>query len=176
VASEATALPGQIGWIDLTVPDAGSLREFHSGVTEWSPAPVSMGDYRDYCVNTADGQSVRKNCARARQTGEAFFSTVAGIGLVSVAPAASPGRRNVFSRPQGVAGMGHARGGNAGLPPVWIVDSVAADLDVARQHCEARGGKVLGTPGNAGGGNRFSAIQDPPGAIAALCESRSQAE
>ncbi len=132
MANEAKPLPGQIGWIDLTVPDADAVREFYSDVTGWTPAPVSMGDYQDYCMNTADGQSV--------------------------------------------AGICHARGGNAGLPPVWIVYIVVADLEVAPQRCEARGGKVLGTPRSAGGGSRFCVIQDPAGAIAALYESRAQAE
>jgi predicted enzyme related to lactoylglutathione lyase len=28
---------GTIGWIDLTVPDAKSLRDFYSAVTGWTP-------------------------------------------------------------------------------------------------------------------------------------------
>jgi predicted enzyme related to lactoylglutathione lyase len=175
VASEANLLPGQIGWIDLTAPDAGSLPEFYSDVTGRIPAPVNMGDYRDSYMNTGDGQSVRTNYARARRTGEPFSSSVAGIGLVSVAPTVSPGRRNILSRPQSVAGMCDGRG-NACLPTVWIMDTVAADLDVTLQRCEARAGEVLGKPRSAGGGSRFCAIQDPAGAVAALYESRSQAE
>lgn len=140
MANEVKLLPGQIGWLDLTVPDADSLREFYSDVTGWTPAPVSMGDYQDYCMNPGDGQSVRTNYARARRTGETFCITPAGIGLVSVVPAVCPGRRNIFSRPQGVAGMGHARSGNAGLPPAGIVSLFVGDLDVSLQRCEARGG------------------------------------
>ena len=132
MASEAKPLPGQIGWIDLTVPAADSLREFYSDVAGWTPSPVSMGDYQDYCMNAADGQSV--------------------------------------------AGICHARGGNANVPPVWVVYIVVADLDVAMQRCEARGGKILGAPRSAGAGSRFCIIQDPAGAISALYESRSQSE
>jgi hypothetical protein len=31
-------MPGQIGWIDLTV-------------TGWTPSPVQMGDYQDFCMH-----------------------------------------------------------------------------------------------------------------------------
>lgn len=62
MANETVPLPGQIGWIDLTVPDADGLRDFYSGVTGWTPAPVSVGDYQDYCMNAANGQSVAGIC------------------------------------------------------------------------------------------------------------------
>jgi hypothetical protein len=53
VASDAKLVPGQIGWIDLTVPDADGVRDF---------CRDSMGDYRDYCMNAANGQSVAAIC------------------------------------------------------------------------------------------------------------------
>jgi hypothetical protein len=132
VASDATPRPGQIGWIDLTVPDADAVRDFYRDATGWTPAPVSMGDYQDYCMNAANGQSV--------------------------------------------AGICHARGDNTGLPAVWMIYIVLADLDAALQRCEERGGKLLGAPKRARDGNRFCAIQDPAGAIAALYESRTGTE
>ena len=131
MANETAPLPGQIGWIDLTVPDAELLRDFYADVTGWAPAPVSMGDYQDYCMNAADGQSV--------------------------------------------AGICHARGSNAGLPAVWMVYIVVADLTTALERCQARGGKILGAPRSIGG-SRFCVIQDPAGAVAALYESRSKSE
>jgi uncharacterized protein len=39
---------GQIGWVDLSVPDAPRLRDFYSAVVGWDSAPLSMGDYDDY--------------------------------------------------------------------------------------------------------------------------------
>jgi hypothetical protein len=42
-----------------------------------------------------------------------------------------------------------------------------ADPDAAMERCKAGGGKLMGAP---------NVIQDPAGAIAALYESRSQAE
>ena len=44
-------MPGQIGWIDLTVPDAPALRDFYQGVTGWTPSPVEMGGYQDFCMH-----------------------------------------------------------------------------------------------------------------------------
>jgi predicted enzyme related to lactoylglutathione lyase len=46
-------MPGQIGWIDLTVPDAPAVRDFYHGVTGWTPSPVDMGGYQDFCMHPA---------------------------------------------------------------------------------------------------------------------------
>jgi predicted enzyme related to lactoylglutathione lyase len=44
-------MPGHIGWIDLTVADASTLRDFYQTVTGWEPAPVEMGGYQDFCMH-----------------------------------------------------------------------------------------------------------------------------
>ena len=51
--SEPALAPGQIGWIDLTVPNAEVVRAFYEQVTGWTASPVSMGDHNDYCMNPA---------------------------------------------------------------------------------------------------------------------------
>jgi len=43
-------MAGQIGWLDLTVPDAVAIRDFYQSVTGWTPSPVQMGDYQDFCM------------------------------------------------------------------------------------------------------------------------------
>ena len=43
-------MPGQIGWIDLTVPDAPALRDFYQGVAGWTYSPVQMGEYQNFCM------------------------------------------------------------------------------------------------------------------------------
>jgi predicted enzyme related to lactoylglutathione lyase len=53
---------GQIGWVDLTIPDAEKVRDFYADVTGWTPAPVPMGDYQDYCMTASDGQTVAGVC------------------------------------------------------------------------------------------------------------------
>jgi predicted enzyme related to lactoylglutathione lyase len=66
------------------------------------------------------------------------------------------------------AGICHARGANASLPPVWLVYLIVADLDASLEACTARGGEVLAGPRGAGGTARFAIIRDPAGAVAAL--------
>jgi predicted enzyme related to lactoylglutathione lyase len=42
---------GTIGWIDLTVPNATSVRDFYAAVAGWTPVDVPMGDYSDYSMH-----------------------------------------------------------------------------------------------------------------------------
>ncbi len=53
--------PGRIGWIDLTVPDAETNRDFYAAVAGWTPEPVDMGGYADFNM-TADGTPVAGVC------------------------------------------------------------------------------------------------------------------
>lgn len=66
-----------------------------------------------------------------------------------------------------VAGICHARGTNAGLPPQWLVYLVVADLDESIAACEDAGGEVASGP-NAAGEGRMCVIRDPAGAVCAL--------
>jgi predicted enzyme related to lactoylglutathione lyase len=118
---------GTIGWIDLTVPDAKSLRDFYSAVAGWAPSDVAMGDYSDYCMHP-------------------------------------PGD------PKPVAGICHARGSNAGLPPQWLIYITVADLDQSVQHCRDLGGSVITAPKNLDSYGRLAVIRDPAGVVAALLE------
>lgn len=45
-----TPAPGSVSWFDLTVPNADEVRDFYSAVAGWTPAPVDMGGYNDYCM------------------------------------------------------------------------------------------------------------------------------
>lgn len=66
-----------------------------------------------------------------------------------------------------IAGICHARGANAGLPPVWIVYITVEDLDHSIQECQRLGGSIVTAPRGYGGG-RYCVIKDPAGAICAL--------
>lgn len=70
---------------------------------------------------------------------------------------------------EAVAGVCHARGPNANLPPMWLIYIVVENLDSALQRCRELGGEVL-TPVRMAGGSRFAVIKDPAGACAALWE------
>ena len=69
-----------------------------------------------------------------------------------------------------MAGICHARGVNADLPPQWLTYIVVEDLSASLQRCTDRGGtQVTGVKG-AAGEQRYCVIQDPAGAYLALME------
>ena len=69
-----------------------------------------------------------------------------------------------------VAGICHARGENADLPPQWLIYITVANVEKSVEQCVALGGKVLAGPRPMGGQGRVAVIQDPAGAVAALFE------
>lgn len=74
-------------------------------------------------------------------------------------------------RPEGddpVAGICHARGGNADLPPRWLIYIVVEDLDASIERCRELGGKLVAGPKGEAGSDRYCIIEDPAGAVAAL--------
>ncbi|MFG0251984.1 MAG: VOC family protein [Phycisphaerales bacterium JB038] len=66
-----------------------------------------------------------------------------------------------------VAGICHARGMNADLPPQWLIYITVADLDASMAACQERGGTIIAGPKEMGPA-RYCIIQDPAGAVAAL--------
>jgi uncharacterized protein len=76
----------------------------------------------------------------------------------------------VMSTPDGtgVAGVCHARGVNAGLPPQWLVYITVEDVDRSAARCVEMGGRILAGPKDLSGQGRYCVIQDPAGAAAAL--------
>jgi hypothetical protein len=66
-----------------------------------------------------------------------------------------------------VAGICHARGVNAGLPPQWLIYIIVADVERAAARCVELGGRVIDGPRGMGE-RRFCIIRDPAGAVAAL--------
>jgi predicted enzyme related to lactoylglutathione lyase len=73
---------------------------------------------------------------------------------------------------QPAAGICHARGANAAMPPVWMVYITVEDLDESLRQCAALGGKQLGAIRSMGPTARYCVIEDPAGAVAALFESK----
>jgi len=66
-----------------------------------------------------------------------------------------------------VAGICHARGSNADLPPQWLLYFVVEDLEASARACADRAGEVVVAPRGLAGG-RFCVIRDPAGAVCAL--------
>lgn len=52
---------GEIGWVDLTVPNAERVRDFYAEVVGWAPQPVPVDDHEDYNM-THMGQPVTGVC------------------------------------------------------------------------------------------------------------------
>jgi uncharacterized protein len=71
---------------------------------------------------------------------------------------------------QTVAGVCHARGVNADVPPQWLIYIIVEDIDRAAQTCVEKGGSVVVGP-RASGGGRICVIKDPAGATCALFKS-----
>lgn len=65
------------------------------------------------------------------------------------------------------AGICHARGSNADLPPGWLIYIVVADVAASTAACIEQGGRVIVEPRGLAGG-RFCVIEDPGGSTAAL--------
>ena len=65
------------------------------------------------------------------------------------------------------AGVCHARGGNADLPPQWLIYIVVEDARESARICTENGGKIVVAPKSLGGG-QFCVIEDPAGAVCAL--------
>jgi predicted enzyme related to lactoylglutathione lyase len=73
---------------------------------------------------------------------------------------------------QTVAGLCHARGDNANLPPQWIIYIKVHNLDESLAAARQKGGQVLVGPkpfGNA----RFCVLKDPAGAVFAVVEGEA---
>jgi uncharacterized protein len=71
-----------------------------------------------------------------------------------------------------VAGVCHARGANANVPPQWLIYITVEDLDRSVAECSRLGGRVLDGPRGMSGG-RFCVIQDPAGAVCGLYQPPS---
>jgi len=126
VAENESSL-GKVGWTDLTVPDATSVRDFYSSVVGWTSQGLDMGGYEDFVMMPNGSED-------------------------------------------GVAGICHARGVNADLPPVWLVYITVADVAEAMRKVEELGGTILRAPSEPGPGT-FAVIRDPAGAVCALYQA-----
>ncbi len=67
-----------------------------------------------------------------------------------------------------VAGVCHARGGNADLPPMWIPYFLVDKLEERLETLKAKGGTPIGGIRGGHGADKFVVFKDPAGAVAAL--------
>jgi uncharacterized protein len=69
------------------------------------------------------------------------------------------------------AGVCHARGVNAELPPVWLIYLTVADIAESLWRVLNEGGKVVSEARGKDGHFAYATVQDPAGAYFALCPS-----
>ena len=54
---------GEMAWIDLSVTNAGEIKNFYQDVVGWKSEAVSMGDYDDYSMNSPEtGEPITGIC------------------------------------------------------------------------------------------------------------------
>ena len=68
------------------------------------------------------------------------------------------------------AGVCHARGPNADLPPAWLIYITVSDIDQSIERCLSMGGELVRPLTQMGEYGRTCVIRDPAGAVAALFE------
>lgn len=97
-----------------------------------------------------------------------FYASVVGWGCE---PVAMGGYDDYAMAAAGtgapVAGICHALGSNADLPPGWLIYIVVEDVEASAAACREQGGEVVVEPRGLADG-RFCVIRDPAGACAAL--------
>jgi predicted enzyme related to lactoylglutathione lyase len=75
-----------------------------------------------------------------------------------------------MNRPDGgetVAGVCHARGPNANIPPQWMMYVAVDDINRSIAACHEAGGDVIDGPRTMGD-QSFAIVRDPAGAVLAL--------
>jgi len=74
-----------------------------------------------------------------------------------------------MNRPDGVteAGICHARGPNAKIPPQWLMYITVADPAASAKKCVELGGKIIDGPRSVGE-HTFYVIQDAAGVVAGV--------
>lgn len=73
---------------------------------------------------------------------------------------------------QTVAGLCHAKGDNAGLPPHWLIYVKVRSLDASIAAAKSHGGEVVAGPKKFGGA-RFCVLTDPAGVAFAIIEGEA---
>jgi predicted enzyme related to lactoylglutathione lyase len=57
---------GSMVWIDLTVEDAATVRDFYASVVGWKTDEVDMGGYADFSMNTPESGTTITGVCHAR--------------------------------------------------------------------------------------------------------------
>lgn len=98
---------GSIAWADLTVPDAGTVRDFYAAVVGWTVQPLDMGEYADYVMQQPGSGAATAGICHARGPNAGIpaqwlvYLPVADLEASLAACTARGGRVLVGPRPAG---------------------------------------------------------------------------
>jgi len=126
-------------------------------MSESKKTPVGSVTWRDLTIS--DGAAIRD-----------FYADVVGWSSADHDMGGYADYEMQDESGQTVAGICHARGGNASLPSQWLIYITVANVESSAKRCVELGGAVLDGPRKMGG-MQFCVIRDPAGAVAALVES-----
>lgn len=103
-----------------------------------------------------------------------FYASVVGWDTGAVSMASDEGsddyqdfNMNLPESAQTVAGICHARGSNAKLPPQWIMYVAVENAKASAEKCVELGGEIVDGPRNMGD-DVYYYIKDPAGATLAI--------
>ncbi|MCK5945238.1 MAG: VOC family protein [Planctomycetes bacterium] len=156
---------GNSQWAVLTDPDGATFGiipvvDSPADVNQHDPARVGRIAWADLTV--ADAAASRD-----------FYCRVIGWTVQDVAM--DGGSYADFAMLGGdgeaAAGVCHARGVNADLPPVWMIYLPVGDLDESLRRVEAEGGKVVKATTGDDGRAKIAVVQDPVGVFVSLTTS-----
>lgn len=66
-----------------------------------------------------------------------------------------------------IAGICHARGTNAAIPPQWLLYVAVEDVEASALKCKELGGELIDGP-RMMGAEKFCVLRDPAGAVIAI--------
>lgn len=66
MAEAPKPIPGTVGWMDLTVPNADEVRDFYAAVAGWQHSPIEMGGYSDYVMTAPSAEKPVGGICHAR--------------------------------------------------------------------------------------------------------------
>ena len=101
---------GSIGWTDLTIANAGQLRDFYSAVVGWKSDGLDMGGYQDYVMAEPDSGKPTAGVCHAKGSNEGLpsvwlvYFTVADLEASLTATTAQGG--TVLRQPTNAGGQG----------------------------------------------------------------------
>jgi len=135
--ARSLAPDGEGGWTTVfegeyrrTGGEGAGEKESAAGTGDATSPPVGSVAWRDLTVD--DASALRD-----------FYAAVVGWIPQGVSMGEYEDWNMVGAGGEPEAGICHARGSNAGLPQVWLVYLVVADLDASLEAVEAGGGEVV---------------------------------